>query len=246
VLGGRKVSKRPRVRPKDGHEVRRESYEAFQDEQLLIQAALERMLHELYTRRSHHGPELVADDLTAVTTSKSNVSQHFRAATRKALAEVLMRELRDERKLVLMLDGIEVADHTVVGRTGDHGRRAEADPRPLGRGYRERSCLLLPADRPGGARLAGGGRHPGARGGRGRLTRHDRPQRGPVATGPHHACRGLPSNPGAVVARVDGTVWPTSARSTDGLYPWHDILPTACGEPCPRTDPAPCWATYWA
>ena len=40
------------------------------------------------------------------------------AATRKALAELLARPLGDQRYLVLMLDGIEVADHTVVVALG--------------------------------------------------------------------------------------------------------------------------------
>ena len=119
VLGGRKVPiQRPRVRTKDGQEVRLSSYEAFQDEQLLTQAALERMLHGLSTRRYHHGLEPVGDDLPAVATSKSSVSRHFVAATRKALAELLARPLGDQRYLVLMLDGIEVADHTVVVALG--------------------------------------------------------------------------------------------------------------------------------
>ena len=119
VLGGRKVPiQRPRVRTKDGQEVRLESYEAFQDEQLLTQAALERMLHGLSTRRYHHGLEPVGDDLPAVATSKSSVSRHFVAATRKALAELLARPLGEQRYLVLMLDGIEVADHTVVVALG--------------------------------------------------------------------------------------------------------------------------------
>ena len=126
VLGGRKVPiQRPRVRTKDGQEVRLSSYEAFQDEQLLTQAALERMLHGLSTRRYHHGLEPVGDDLPAVATSKSSVSRHFVAATRKALAELLARPLGDQRYLVLMLDGIEVADHTVVVALGitDDGQK---------------------------------------------------------------------------------------------------------------------------
>jgi len=119
VLGGRKVPiQRPRVRTKDGQEVRLSSYEAFQDEQLLTQAALERMLHGLSTRRYHHGLERVGDSLPAVATSKSSVSRHFVAATRKALAELLARPLGEQRYLVLMLDGIEVADHTVVVALG--------------------------------------------------------------------------------------------------------------------------------
>lgn len=119
VLGGRKVPvQRPRVRTKDGQEIRLESYEAFQDEQLLTEAALERMLHGLSTRRYRYGLEPVGDEVPAVAASKSSVSRHFVAATRKALAELLARPLGYQRYLVLMLDGIEVADHTVVVALG--------------------------------------------------------------------------------------------------------------------------------
>lgn len=48
VLGGRKLGlPRPRVRTTDGREVRLETYETFQDEDLLSVMALERMLHGL-------------------------------------------------------------------------------------------------------------------------------------------------------------------------------------------------------
>lgn len=53
-----------------------------------------------------------------MATSKSSVSRHFVAATRKGLAELLARPLGDQRYLVLMLHGVEVADHTVVVALG--------------------------------------------------------------------------------------------------------------------------------
>lgn len=78
VLGGRTVPiQRPRVRTMDGQEVRLASYGAFHDERLLTQAALERMLHGLSTRRYHHAPEPMGDDLPAVATSESSVNRHF-------------------------------------------------------------------------------------------------------------------------------------------------------------------------
>ncbi len=119
VLGGRKVTiQRPRARTKDGQEINLETYEAFQDERLLTAAALERMLHGLSTRRYHHGLEPVGDGLSAYSTSKSSVSRRFITATRKGLAEVLSRPLGEQRYLVLMLDGIEIAEHTVVVALG--------------------------------------------------------------------------------------------------------------------------------
>jgi putative transposase len=83
-----------------------------------MQAAPKRMLHDLSTRPYHHCLEPVGNELPGVATSKISASRHFVAATRKALAELLARPLGDQRYLVLMLDGIEGADHTVVVALG--------------------------------------------------------------------------------------------------------------------------------
>jgi transposase-like protein len=115
VLGGRRVAiKRPRARTTDGKEVQLETYEAFQDENLLTTLALERMIHGLSTRRYEHGLEPVGTGLPAKGTAKSTVSRRFVQATKKALAELMARPLDQQRYLVLMIDGVEMADHTVV------------------------------------------------------------------------------------------------------------------------------------
>lgn len=125
VLGGRKVRiKRPRVRTRDGREVRLETYQAFRDARLLTQAALERMLHGLSTRQYRHGLEPMREDLEELGTSRSTISRRFREATRKALAELMSRPLGDLKLVVLFIDGIEVAGHTVVVAMGlDTGGR---------------------------------------------------------------------------------------------------------------------------
>ncbi len=119
VLGGRRIAiKRPRVRSTDGQEVQLESYAAFQDEHLLTMVALERMLHGLSSRRYQHGLEPVGEDLPASGTSKSTISRRFIRATRHALHELMGRRLDDQRYLVLMVDGVEMAEHAVVVALG--------------------------------------------------------------------------------------------------------------------------------
>lgn len=119
VLGGRRVAiKRPRARTTDGKEVQLETYEAFQDENLLTTLALERMIHGLSTRRYEHGLEPVGTSLPARGTAKSTVSRRFVQATKKALAELMARPLDQQRYLVLMIDGVEMAEHTVMVALG--------------------------------------------------------------------------------------------------------------------------------
>lgn len=119
VLGGRKVAiKRPRARTTNGEEVRLETYAAFQDENLLPALALERMIHGLSTRRYEHGLEPVGTDLPAKGTGKSTVSRRFIQATQRALTELLARPLDEQRYLVLLIDGIEFAEHMVVVALG--------------------------------------------------------------------------------------------------------------------------------
>jgi transposase-like protein len=122
VLGGRKVAvKRPRVRTTDGQEVALESYQRFQDPALLGAAALERMLHGLSCRRYGHGLEPVGQNLEPIGTSKSAVDRRFIAQTRQALEEVMKRPLSGHRYPVLMLDGIEMGEHTVIVALGADG-----------------------------------------------------------------------------------------------------------------------------
>ena len=117
-LGGRRVRvDRPRVRSTDGtREVPVPTWEAFASTEVLGQLAVERMLARLSTRRYPAGLEPVgtAVERTASATSKSAVSRRFVAATERALAELLTRNLAGLDVIALMVDGVHVASHCCV------------------------------------------------------------------------------------------------------------------------------------
>ncbi|MCL6577498.1 MAG: transposase [Kyrpidia sp.] len=93
-------------------------YQAFQDPTLLTQAALERMIHGLSTRNYAFGLEPVGNEVETSGTSKSAVSRRFIAATKKLLEKLMQRRLDDRRYVALVIDGIVMADHTVVAALG--------------------------------------------------------------------------------------------------------------------------------
>ena len=57
-------------------------------------------------------------DGKASSTSKSTISRRFVEGTGKKLAELLGRRLDDRRYPALMIDGVVMADHTVVVALG--------------------------------------------------------------------------------------------------------------------------------
>ncbi|WP_297201731.1 IS256 family transposase [Thermanaeromonas sp.] len=119
VLGGRKVAiRRPRVRTIDGREVKLKTYEAFQDERFITETVLEHILYGLSIRHYKHSLEPIGEELPVHGTSKSTISRRFIYATRKALEELLSRPLGDKRFLVLVIDGVVFAGHTVVAALG--------------------------------------------------------------------------------------------------------------------------------
>jgi putative transposase len=122
TLGGRRVRvDRPRVRSADGAaELPLPTWQAFASTELLDQLTLERMLAKLSTRRYRVGLEPVgtAVEQAATGTSKSAVSRRFVAATERALAVLLARDLSTLDLVALMVDGIKVADHTCVVALG--------------------------------------------------------------------------------------------------------------------------------
>ncbi|MGH7001625.1 MAG: IS256 family transposase [Stellaceae bacterium] len=118
TLGGRRVAvQRPRVRTADGaQEVSVPAYDAFAGRDQLSRMALERMLAGLSTRRYATGLEPVGSAIEerASGTSKSAVSRRFVQLTRTALEELMTRRLEDLDILVLLVDGVRVADHLCV------------------------------------------------------------------------------------------------------------------------------------
>lgn len=129
TLGGRRVEvRRPRARSKEKTEVELKSYEFFASRDLLDEAALNRMLNGLATRRYRTGLEPVGD-LPPLATGKSAISRRFVAGTTRKLKEFLERDLSRLDLMVLYLDGIETAEHTIVVAMGID---AEGRKHPLG------------------------------------------------------------------------------------------------------------------
>lgn len=125
VLGGRRVAiVRPRARTMDDREVELQTYEVFQDPELLSEMTFERMVAGLSTRRYEVGLEPVGK-VERRATSKAAVSRRFVAKTSTALRDLMGADLSQSRFVVLFLDGIEVAEHTCVVALGvdDQGHK---------------------------------------------------------------------------------------------------------------------------
>lgn len=122
TLGGRRVAvERPRARTADGRaEVRLATYEYFADRDPLSRSVLERMLAGVSTRRYRRTQEPVGQEVeqAARSTSKSSVSRTFIERTRHSLGELMSRRLDDVRLAVMMIDGIELGERTIVVALG--------------------------------------------------------------------------------------------------------------------------------
>jgi putative transposase len=117
VLGGRTVTtKRPRGRSTDGGEIELDTWKAFSSADLLNSLVVERMLAGVATRRHIDVAEPVGADIDARarSTSKSAVSRRFVAATKKAMEDLMARNLADLDVAVLMIDGLDVAGQCCV------------------------------------------------------------------------------------------------------------------------------------
>jgi transposase-like protein len=114
VLGGRRVTvDRPRGRLVDGGEIELATWATFANEDLLRQVVVERMLAGVATRRHVDVADPVGP-VDAKALSKSAVSRRFRAATEKATAELLARDLSELDVAVVMVDGLNVAGQMIV------------------------------------------------------------------------------------------------------------------------------------
>jgi putative transposase len=128
VLGARKVSaRRPRARTVDDQELPLSTWELFRSEELLDERTVEVMLAGLSTRRYADGLEPTGADGER-STSRSSVSRRFVRRTRERLGELMSRPVPDDLA-VLMLDGVQIAEHTCVVALGI---RADGSKLPLG------------------------------------------------------------------------------------------------------------------
>jgi putative transposase len=119
VLGGRKVAlARPRVRRRAGGEVTLPSVRTFQDEDPFTARVIEQTLVGVSQRGYGRSLEALEKSVPQRATSKSAVQRRLVAGTRRLLDEWLKRDLSDFQPLILMLDGLDVAGHTLVVALG--------------------------------------------------------------------------------------------------------------------------------
>jgi transposase-like protein len=140
-FGGRRVQvERPRVRSKAGQEARLPSIERFQAEDPLSERVLNQILLGVSTRGYQASLESIPPGVKSRGTSKSAASRHLVARMGTKMRDHLSRRLDEVKLLVLMLDGIVVAGHTVVVALGI-GTDGTKTPLGLWQGSTENAAL---------------------------------------------------------------------------------------------------------
>ena len=128
VMGGRKVSiQKPRIRA-EGQEIELPSYKVFAMEDPLNDRILKQILMGVATRKYRKSLEDMGEGIQTGSVSKSSVSRRFVGLTMARLQEKLGRPIEGEI-VVLALDGIEIAGHTIVVALG---MTAEGEKKVLG------------------------------------------------------------------------------------------------------------------
>lgn len=118
-FGGRLVSlERPRVRARAGVEARLPSVAAFEGQDPLPARVVEQILLGVSTRGYGRSLEAAPPGVRSRGTSKSAASRRLVKATRERLAAELGRRLEGEEIIVLMLDGVTIAEQTLVVALG--------------------------------------------------------------------------------------------------------------------------------
>ena len=127
--GGRVSVDRPRVRSRDGGEVRLASWEAAQAEDLLDKWAMNLMLINVSTRRYGRAVRLPEGDVPSFKVdgrSKSAVSRRFVALSVERMKEWMASDLSELDLLIIRIDGIHIAEDLMllaaVGIDGDGGK----------------------------------------------------------------------------------------------------------------------------
>ena len=142
--GGKVSIRRPRVRRQDGGEMPLASWRELRDGDLLQQWAYELMLLGVATRRYGRAVRLDAGDMPRQAgdgTSRSAVSRRFVALSQARLQEWLSRDLGDLDLLVIQIDGMNVADHTLIMALGIDSA-GEKHPLAVMEGATENSAVV--------------------------------------------------------------------------------------------------------
>ena len=119
--GGKVGIRRPRLRGKEGGEVPLACFAELQRGDLLQAWSYELMLLGVATRRYGRAVRLEAGDLARQAgdgTSKSAVSRRFVAMSQAKLEGWMARDLSELDLLVIQIDGMVVADHTLIVALG--------------------------------------------------------------------------------------------------------------------------------
>ena len=115
ILAGKKITlQHGRVRDvENNREVTLEDLEALKITDPLEEKVLEQMKIGVSTRKYRRSLESVPENIRSYGTSKSSVSRHFVAKTKAQLAKWLNARIEEDFP-ILMIDGIEFTDTTVV------------------------------------------------------------------------------------------------------------------------------------
>lgn len=116
VIDGQKVPiERPRVRRRNGSEIKLGSYELFRREAALDTAVWDRLVRGLSTRKYE---AVVREFAEAYGIEKSAVSEHFIQASREKLKQLLERPLGGVRLCAILIDATPFKGHHVVVALG--------------------------------------------------------------------------------------------------------------------------------
>lgn len=119
VLGGRLARvRRPRARTLDDREVELPSWTEFRKRDPLSERAVEQMIVGVSTRKYGRSLEPVGSAVRTRGTSKSAVSRRFVAKTQERVTAWLARDLSGIELVVVMIDGVHVADHVLLVALG--------------------------------------------------------------------------------------------------------------------------------
>ncbi len=106
------------MRSKSGEEASLPHFEAFREEDPLSERVVSQILVGVSTRGYESSLDKPVAKLKSRGTSKSAASRHLVTQTSKKLEEYLSRRLEEFELAALMVDGLEVAGHTVVVSLG--------------------------------------------------------------------------------------------------------------------------------
>lgn len=118
AMGGQRVTvRKPRAR-RDGQEVALPSWEQFADQDPLDERTLQQMLVGVSTRDYGRSVEPIPEKHNPHGASRSAASRRFVAKTKEKLEDWTTRDIGDLGIVAVMLDGIEVGEHTVIVALG--------------------------------------------------------------------------------------------------------------------------------